>query len=194
MKSCFYGFALLFTIILSSCGSNESPFYKSKDDMQKQVDKIEKQFTSNVMYKQVTMMFEPNVGNIIAVMVKQQPESKMIENWSYVNTPISGGRRGVRLKLGSFGSWNKANEEFEKDNSFRDFSLKEIPWGEIPKWVSMAAADMIKKGVAEPEMQLLTFMNNGNGLVALISLQTQGGGSSVRYEFNMEGKLARAPY
>jgi hypothetical protein len=30
--------------------------------------------------------------------------------------------------------------------------------------------------------------------VALISLQTQGGGSSLRYEFNMDGKLATEPY
>lgn len=194
MRICFYGFAFLYTILLSSCGSKESPFYKSKEDMQKQVEKIEKQFTGNVQYKQVSMVYEPNVGNILAVMVKQQPESKLIENWNYVNTPMSGRRKGISFKLGSFGSWSKANEQFENENDLRYFSLKEIPWGEIPKWVSMAAADMNKKGVAEPEMELLTFINNGNGLIALISLQTQGGGSSVRYEFNMEGKLAREPY
>lgn len=194
MKNSCFGLALLFVVLLSSCGSNESPFYNSKEAMQNQVEKIEKQFTGNVLYKQVTMIYEPNVGNILSVAVKQQPESKMIENWSYVNTPISGRRRGMQLKLGSFGSWNKANEQFETENDLRYFSLKEIPWGEIPKWVSMAAADMIKKGVVEPEMELLTFINNGNGLIALISLQTQGGGSSLSYEFNMEGKLAREPY
>lgn len=194
MKNSIIILALIFNALLSSCGSSESPFYNSKEDMLKQVEKIEKQFPGNLPYKNISLVYDPTVGNILSLAVKQKPESKMVENWSYVNTPLSGGRRGMRFKFGAFGSWSKANEQFETENDLRYFTLKQIPWDEVPAWISKAAADMQKKGVAEPEMELVSFLNNGRGLVALISLQTQGGGSSLHYEFNMDGKLATEPY
>lgn len=193
MKFHRFVFLLLLAVALIGCGAASTPFYSGPDAMLAEVKKLQEQFPGNAKYQLIVFFYEGLSGNIIGVNVKTQPESKMIEVWNYRNTPVKSNRRGTQVNWGSMGSWEKSAERFDEDNGMDFFDLNQIPWAEIPKWIAEAMADMKKRGVSEPEFDGLTLMNSVDGLVAMIDIETMGGGSSLTYMFNMDGRLVSEP-
>jgi hypothetical protein len=181
--------------ILTSCSSPlESPFYRSEEVTVGQKEIIESEFGKDAEYQIITLFYNPLTGNFINVSMRRVPGQGMLENWNYSHTPVKTGRSYRRFKIGSVAMWEKTSEKFPDNRNLLFFKVSDIPWTQIPAWFASVSKDMVKRGSERPEVDMISFQKNSNeGLVAYINAETEGGGSSLRYTLNMEGKLVREP-
>jgi hypothetical protein len=182
-------------VVLSSC---TQPFHETDEGVTSMKALLEEQFGSNGQLCDVTLFYDGSVGNSISAFVKVTDRPNMMANWVYLNTPVHVGRqlgrRSVgRFQVGSIGGWDNRNEQFIDPKRHVFFTVDEVKWELIPRLYEIAEKDMAARGVHEPVMQMILLSKSSGRVTATVIATTMGGGSSMTYEFDMEGNMVRQP-
>lgn len=156
------------------------------------------QFGSSSQLCDVILFYDETVGNSLSIQLRNEERPMMMENWVYLNTPVHVGRQPGkrslgRMKVGAIGGWTKKNEQFIDTVRHRFLTIDSIPWESIPKYYEFAEQDMMAIGVPDPQLQMVMFSKVSGRLTATVIATTMGGGSSMLYEFDMDGTLVRPP-
>ncbi len=183
--------------LVSSSGCKE-PFHESAEGTQGMKELIIEQFGNGRRYGEVILFYDATVGNSVVVSVQNEERPMMMDNWVYLNTPVNVGRQPGkrsfgRVNVGSIGGWTKKYEKFIDSSTQKYLEVDEIRWNLIPKFYDIAEADMISRGVPDPQLQMVVFGKSSGKLTAIVITTTMGGGSSMTYEFDMDGNMVRPP-
>lgn len=191
--------ALGLTVQMTLWLSCSQPFHETEEGAESMRGLLTEKFGDNVRMCDLSLFHDRTVGNSISAMVRIDDRPNMMANWVYLHTPLQVGRQPLanrgfgRFKIGAFGSWDKRNEQFIDPGHHRFFGIDEVRWDIISTLFIKVEDDMKARGVPNPVLQLIHFSKFSGQVTATVVATTMGGGSSLSYEFDMDGNMIRPP-
>jgi len=157
------------TMLLHSSGCKES-FHRTEDGTMAMKEVLTGQFGGNSQFAQITLFYDPTVGNSLSVTVRNAERPMMMDDWVYLNVPVNVGRnpgmRSIgRFQIGSIGEWTKRSERFIDTSEQRYMHIDDINWELIPSLYEIAEQDMMARGVPEPRLNGVTFLRSPSNSV-----------------------------
>uniref|UniRef100_UPI00404BA063 hypothetical protein n=1 Tax=Gelidibacter sp. TaxID=2018083 RepID=UPI00404BA063 len=180
---------LLFSmIILTSCGGNSSNQEATAEGFSEIENQIKDKFGSDAYFTDLTITYNKSIGNIIGVIVTENPESLRMAQWN--NTQDT---------------WNQTSDvsiEIPNGTNAADFMFQlnaAINLKKLGELVEKSKAQLTKeKNLENPKLHIASIQFPDNGDVSkaeyMVMLQPENGGTTFSFSYTLAGELIKMDY
>ena len=187
-KICTTALLLFMTLLIISCAGNSSNQKATADGFSEIENQIKEKFGDKAYYTDLSITYNKSVGNIIRVIVTENPASLQMAQWnktqnnwkqnSDITIEVPAGRKAAdyMFQLNETINLKKLGELFEKSKA------------QLTK----------EKNIKNPKLHIASIQFPDNGDVSkaeyLVILEPENGGTSFTFRYTLAGDLVKMDY